>query len=111
MEEEDFATVWKKASVYCQPSLYEGFGLPVVEAFAAKVPVVCAKTQALAEVAGDAACYFDPYCVDDMAGKLKGVIENRKLQRDLRGKSAMRIKKFSWKKTARATIRVYEKIS
>jgi len=110
VEDNDLNAIWQLATVYCMPSLYEGFGLSVVEAMEAGVPVVCSRTQVLVEVAGDSAVYFDPYSENDIAEKLKYVMSNKKIQKDLVSKGFFRAKKYSWQKTALETIKVYEKL-
>ena len=109
VENDELNAIWQLASVYCQPSLYEGFGLPVLEAMDARVPVVASKTNAIVEVASDAALFFDPYDVLDMINKLKTVINNSKVRSELIKKGNKRVKEFSWKNTARETINTYKK--
>lgn len=108
--EEDFYSVWKNATVYCQPSLYEGFGLALLEAFQVGVPVASSRTQALVEVGENACIYFDPYIIDDMAAKLKKIISSEFLRKDLVSKGKERLKNFSWKKTARETVKIYTQV-
>jgi len=108
--DEDLVCVYNLATVYCQPSFYEGFGIPVLEAFSSSVPVVLSRTQALAEIAGDAALYFDPHNYKDLAQKLDKVIKDKKLSEDLVRKGAKRSKDFSWDKTAEGTFQVYKKV-
>lgn len=99
------------ASCLVQPSLYEGFGLQVIESFAAGCPVIAGKTQALVEI-GDKAClYFDTQSADDLAEKITDVINNKELRRRLTTEGSKRIKKFSWEKAAKETLSVYEKCS
>lgn len=91
------------------PSTYEGFGLPVLEAMALGVPVVCSRTSSLPEVAGDAAVFFDPNSVDDMAKEIVSVACNPSLRDTLREKGRINLKRFSWEQTASATLEAYEK--
>ncbi|HWA52026.1 MAG TPA: glycosyltransferase family 1 protein [Patescibacteria group bacterium] len=107
---EDLDDVFKKATLYCQPSFYEGFGLPILEAFERNVPVVASRTQALVEVGDNSCVYFDPKNPDDIAEKLLEVFKDKKLQDELIKKGRNRLKKFSWEKCARATLSVYETI-
>ncbi len=102
--------VFKKAAVYCQPSLYEGFGLPLLEAFQRNVPVVASKTQALVEIGANACLYVDPKDPKDIARGLMQVMKNAKLEKELIRNGKERLKNFSWKKSAQATLRVYEKV-
>ncbi|MCJ7805554.1 glycosyltransferase family 4 protein [Patescibacteria group bacterium] len=108
--DEDLVKIINLATVYCQPSFYEGFGLPVVQAFACGVPVVASKTQALVEIGDDAAIFVDPGNPKDIAAGIKRVIENRNLREELIEKGLRRIKDFSWDKTAKETVKVYRKV-
>ncbi len=107
---ENLDEVFKKATVYCQPSLYEGFGLPLLEAFERGIPVVASKTQALVEVGSDACLYVDPNNPTNIASGLRGVFKNKKLASDLVKKGKLRLKDFSWSKCANETLDVYKKI-
>lgn len=98
------------AEIFVLPSLYEGFGLPVLEAQQAGVPVVCSTAGSLPEVAGEAAVFFDPYSVEDMADKIARVVGNKVLQEELRLKGLINVQRFSWEKTARETMAVYERV-
>ena len=76
VEDEEMTVIYNLATVYCQPSLYEGFGLPVLEAMACGTPVVISKTQALVEVCGGASLIADPRSPDDFADKISSLGEN-----------------------------------
>lgn len=108
--EEDLVKIYNLATVYCQPSFYEGFGLPVLEAMACGTPVVAAKTQALVEIAEGRAIFANPKVTSDIASGLVSVLENSELQRELGRKGLERVKRFSWTKTADETIQVYQKV-
>lgn len=103
--DEDIIALYNLASVFVQPSFYEGFGLPVLEAMACGTPVVAARTNALVEVGGDAALYADPHSPEDMAEKIKEAIKDRA---NLSKKGIERARNFSWKKVARETLEVYK---
>jgi glycosyltransferase involved in cell wall biosynthesis len=109
VSDEDLVGIYNLATVYCQPSIYEGFGLPVLEAQACGVPVVVSRTQALVEIAEDSAHFFDPDDADDMIKKITQVIDNEELRRKLINSGEENVSKFSWEKTARETLEVYEK--
>jgi alpha-1,3-rhamnosyl/mannosyltransferase len=104
----DLVTIFNLATVYCQPSFAEGFGIPVLQALACGTPVVCSRTHSLPEVAGDAAVYFDPYNINSVADSLKQVLDNQKLRSALKSRGLIQAGKFSWDKTAADTIRVYQ---
>ncbi|MBI5358644.1 glycosyltransferase family 4 protein [Candidatus Amesbacteria bacterium] len=95
------------ASAFVYPSIYEGFGLPILEAFYHKVPVVCSNTSSLPEVAGDAAVYFDPYNVDQMAKAITEAIKNKE---KLIALGTKQLAKFSWDKCATETLEVYKSL-
>ncbi len=100
--------ILRQADFLVFPSFYEGFGLPVLEAMTCGVPVVCSKTASLPEVAGDAAVFFDPYSVEDIAEKIELVATNQQLRETLRQRGFENVEHFSWKRTAVATVAVYD---
>lgn len=104
--EEDLSAVYNLADVLVYPSLYEGFGLPVLEAMACGCPVVCSNTSSLPEVAGNAALLVDPMNVSDIADGVYRVLSDKNLRDDLKDKGLRRASQFSWEKTARETLRV-----
>lgn len=101
---EDLGHLMRGAEIFVFPSLYEGFGLPVLEAFAARAPVVCASNSSLPEVAGDAALYFNGCSAEDLSEKLKSILENDNLKQDLIERGLKQMQKFSWEKCARETL-------
>ena len=109
VSDEDLVAIYNLATAYCQPSFCEGFGLPVLQAMACGTPVVAAKTPALMEIGESACLYADPQDPKDMAQKIKRVLDNPSLQKDLSQKGLKQVKKFSWTKTAQETYKVYEK--
>jgi glycosyltransferase involved in cell wall biosynthesis len=106
---EDLPWVYAAAEMLVMPSLNEGFGLPVLEAMACGTPVVCSQAASLPEVAGDAAEYFEPSSVDDLAAALERVLGSCVLQETLRCKGFERAKLFSWRESARRTADIYRK--
>jgi glycosyltransferase involved in cell wall biosynthesis len=92
------------AEIFVLPSLYEGFGLPVLEAMACGTPVVAADNSSLSEVVADAGLLFDPNSGEKMANVLLEILENDKLRSSLRQKGFERAKNFSWEKCARETL-------
>lgn len=98
------------AEVFVLPSLYEGFGLPVLEAQQVGVPVVCSTAGSLPEVAGDGAVFFDPYSVQDLVEKTGQVVLNKELREKLRRMGLQNCQRFSWGQTALETVAVYKRV-
>lgn len=107
---EDLVALYNLATVFVMLSFAEGFGLPLLEALSCGCPSVASNTSSLPEVAGEAAVFIDPTSVNDIANAIERVIGNKKLQEELTKKGLEQAKKFSWKKTASGTIKVYEKV-
>jgi glycosyltransferase involved in cell wall biosynthesis len=110
LPDEDLVAVYNLATLYCQPSFYEGFGLPVLEAMACQTPVVAAKTQALVEIVEGTVLFADPKDPKDMAEKILRLFEDTELRAFLIRKGRERVKEFSWAKTAKETFQIYEQI-
>lgn len=106
--QKDLVVLYNAATVFAMPSLYEGFGLPVLEAMSCGCPVVTTKEGSIPEVGGDAVYYVNAYDINDIANGISEVCFNQKLQKELLQKGIMQAKKFSWEKTAEKTIKVYE---
>lgn len=102
--------LYQNAEAYVLPSLSEGFGLPGLEAMAHGCPLVSSNATCLPEVYDDAAEYFDPKDVSDMASKVDKVISNEQRRKELIGKGYAQIKKYSWTKMAEQTLEVYESV-
>ena len=94
----EMESLYSSASLYIFPSLYEGFGIPLLEAMSYGVPVLCSDTPALTEVGGDAVEVFSPHDINDIAQRIQKVISNQSRQRELTSKGYERIADFSWKK-------------
>ena len=103
----DLVALYSAATVFAMPSLYEGFGLPVIEALQCGTPVITSGEGSLSEVTGDAAVIADAYSMLDIADKIQKVFLDLALQADLSEKGIERAKKFTWEKTARQTLAVY----
>ena len=102
--------LYENTKAYVFPSFSEGFGLPSLEAMAHKAPVVSSNATCLPEISGDAALYFDPKDIKDMAEKIDSVISDETLRKDLIQKGQRQLKKYSWEKTAQETLDVYNSI-
>lgn len=107
--QEDLVMLYNAATVFAMPSLYEGFGLPILEAMSCGCPVVTTKNGSLSEVAGEAAYYVNPYNIDSIIYGIKEIFTKEDLQKSFSQKGILQAKQFSWKKTAEQTIRIYEK--
>lgn len=109
VSDEELMDLYKKAKVFVMPSFEEGFGIPLLEAFAASCPVASSNAGSLPEIGGDACIYFNPNDLDDMVNKISMVLEDEKLRQQLVQKGTKRYKQFSWKKLAQKTLEVYRK--
>jgi glycosyltransferase involved in cell wall biosynthesis len=103
------AAIYSAATAYVLPSLFEGFGLPALEAQACETPLVCANTSSLPEVAGAGAIYFDPLSVDEMVTAIEKVLLDEALRQDLIAKGRKNLQRFSWQKAATQTLQVLER--
>lgn len=108
--EEELSFLYSAADLFVLPSLYEGFGLPVLEAMACGTPVVASNTSSLPEVVGDAGILVDPYDHRKIAQAMYQVLGDRALWNRLREKGLDRAKIFTWEKTARKTLEVYNQV-
>ena len=109
--DQNMYTIYNLAKAFVFPSLYEGFGIPTLEAMMSNCPVILANTSSLPEVGGDAARYFDPLSVNDLSLNLQQVIYNENVRSALIEKGKQRATMFNWQHTASLTKSVYEKIS
>jgi glycosyltransferase involved in cell wall biosynthesis len=107
---QDLALVYAGAVALVFPSLYEGFGLPLLEAMKMGVPVAASKLPPLPEVAGDAAVWFDPTDEADAGSAIQRVVGDEKLRGSLISQGRERVQAFSWEKSARATLEIYRRI-
>lgn len=105
--DDDLAYFYNLASLFVFPSLFEGFGLPPLEAMACGTPVVCSRAASLPEVVGDAALLVDPSDIDALAGAIRSMLSDESLRNDFREKGLKRAARFTWERTAMETIQVY----
>ncbi|MFA4880041.1 MAG: glycosyltransferase family 1 protein [Candidatus Doudnabacteria bacterium] len=108
VSEEEKWQILQSATAFVFPSFYEGFGMPLLEAFAADVPVAVSNTSSLPEIGGDACVYFNPDNVDDITRKIREVLENKNLRQNLIQKGQMRLANFGWQKCALETLLILE---
>ncbi len=108
--EQDLPALYSAASVFVFPSLYEGFGLPPLEAMACGTPVVASNTSSLPEVIGDAGVLVNPFSIDEIVGAMRSVLKSKSRQREMSYKGMERARRFSWEETARKTLKVYRQV-
>jgi glycosyltransferase involved in cell wall biosynthesis len=107
--EDDMRALLSGATVFAYPSLYEGFGLPILEAMACDVPVVTSDTSSMPEVAGDAALLVDPRSVASIAGALTRLLTDAPLRRELVDRGRTQRARFSVRRTAEVYRELYER--
>ena len=107
---DELVSFYNLATVYIQPSFYEGFGLPLIEAFSCGTPVISSSRGSLKEIGGDAAVYFDPTNLNQFVTLLREVLQNKSIQNKLSTLGLKQSQKFSWDKVIDETKRVYTKV-
>jgi glycosyltransferase involved in cell wall biosynthesis len=110
ISDEHLYSLYSHADAFIFPSLYEGFGMPPLEAMSCGTPVLASNKGALPEICGNAALYCDPYNLDDMVTKLIQLLTDKSLVADLRKRGVERAKYFNWEKSARQMIDVFEEV-
>ncbi|MGH7775884.1 MAG: glycosyltransferase family 4 protein [Candidatus Dormibacterales bacterium] len=111
LTDRQLAAVYRRSRAFAFPSLFEGFGLPVLEAMAHGVPVACSTGGAIPEVAGEAALLFDPLDVDSMTAALRTVLTDEATRCRLAESGPRRAQLYSWERTAALTMAVYDAAS
>lgn len=111
VDDRVLATLYHKAVAFVFPSRYEGFGIPILEAFNCRCPALLSNTSSLPEVGGDAALYFDPTDALSIRAAVEEVLQDHELRRKLIQKGSERAKEFSWERTAQQTKALYRKVS
>ncbi len=111
VEDDDLPAVYAGAQALVFPSLFEGFGLPVLEAMACGTPVAASRSGSLPEIGGDAAVYFDPESVDEMESTLEKLLSDADFAEHLRRKGMERASEFSWRKAAEETLAIYRDVA
>ncbi len=110
VSKEDLVKIYNLATTLIMPSFYEGFGLPVLEAMQSGCPVITTKKGSLPEVAGEAAYFVDPADTSSIEKGIREVMEDPALKQKLSERGLEQAAKFSWEKTAKETVGVYEKV-
>lgn len=110
IDKKDLVAFYNLATIYVQPSIYEGFGLPILEAMSCGTPVVSSYGGSLPEVGGPAPVYFDPQNREQFESIILEVLENKSLQGKLSRLGLIQSEKFSWSKTAVQTLQVYSNV-
>lgn len=108
---EDLPNLLSGAIAFIQPSLWEGFGIPVLEAMACGVPVLVSNVSSLLEVVGEAGLTFDPYSIDQIEQAIRVVVADKKLRQKLSKLGLIQAKNFSWEKMAKTVLKVFEKVA
>uniref|UniRef100_UPI0025BAF438 glycosyltransferase family 4 protein n=1 Tax=Halovivax sp. TaxID=1935978 RepID=UPI0025BAF438 len=108
---EDLPALYRTATAFVYPSLYEGFGLPPLEAMACETPVVASEAASIPEVVGDAALLVDPRDADEIASALERVLTDAKLRDELIDAGRARARAFSWRTSARRLADVFEEVA
>lgn len=108
--DDDLAALYSGSHCLVYPSLYEGFGLPVIEAMACGCPVICSNTSSLPEVAGEAAIFINPQKPEELADAITVILENESQRQQLIHLGFYQASKFSWEKTAENTIRLFRSL-
>lgn len=109
--DEDLRILYARAGLFVYPSIYEGFGLPPLEAMACGTPVVVSDRSSMPEVVGDAGIKVDPFDVDRLAAAMAGILLEPEVAKWYEERGLQRVKQFSWSKCASATMNIYEEIS
>ncbi|MBU1166852.1 glycosyltransferase family 4 protein [Patescibacteria group bacterium] len=111
VSDSELSSLYENAFIYVFPSYYEGFGLPPLEAMSYGLPVISSNTTSMPEILGDAAEYFDPQHVDQIAKKISEVAKNKELREKMIHKGLERVKLYSWKSCAEETLDCYQQVN
>ena len=111
LQDSHLATLYKNALLYAFPSINEGFGLPVLEAFSHDLPVIVASNTCLPEVGGDAVLSFDPFNADDIFNTIKKVIDDETLRNTMVAKGQERLQEFSWQQAAKQLAEIFKQVA
>ncbi|NLE44152.1 MAG: glycosyltransferase family 4 protein [Chloroflexi bacterium] len=110
VSDADLPALYRSATLFVFPSFYEGFGLPVLEAMACGVPVVCSNTSSLPEVAGDSACLVNPHDTDALAYAMAQCLEDTQLRSTMVSKGLAQAQRFTWRKAAQQLLTIFDEL-
>ena len=110
ISDEDLKTIYSEAEALLFVSFYEGFGIPILEAMECGTPVITSNISSMPEVAGDAALLVNPHNIKEIAEKMNNIANSEILRKQLIENGFKRVKEFSWERTARETLKVYNEI-
>ncbi|HHD73168.1 MAG TPA: glycosyltransferase family 1 protein [Epsilonproteobacteria bacterium] len=105
--DKELYAILQSALAMVHPSLYEGFGLPILEGFASQIPIITSATTSIPEVAADAACYIDPLSTADIAAKMEQIAQDEALRATLIHKGWQRVQHYSWERTAAEHLKLF----
>lgn len=108
VKDEDLAAIYSGALAFVYPSLYEGFGLPPLEAMKCETPVIVSDRSSLPEVVGKGGLYVDPTDIDDMANQIYRVFEDKTLREDIKEKAKLQLENYNWEKSAKDALNAFE---
>ncbi len=108
---DELTPLFRNAEFFVMPSLYEGFGMTVLEAFASQTPAIISRVSSLPEIAGEAVRFVNPLDIQEIAGAMWEFSQDEQLRENYRRKGLEQAKKFDWRKTAEETLRVYEEVA
>ncbi|GAG74468.1 unnamed protein product, partial [marine sediment metagenome] len=110
VSDKDLVQIYNQAEIFVYPSLFEGFGLPPVEAMSCGLPVIASDSSSLKEAVGDAGILVPPEDYREISKQISYILKNEKIKKKLKEKSLKQAQKFSWEKTARKTLNIYNEI-
>lgn len=109
--EKELDSLFRMADLLMYPSLYEGFGIPILEAMKIGIPVITSNVTAMPEVAGEGALLVDPHSIKDMTDGMAKILNDKKFTEELKSKGPGIAKEFTWERTSESYLKLYEDIS